>query len=692
MMMIYKKGNMEEVILDDLDKKLSQLFPGKVVRKDLVRKMKAGANVPVYVLEYLLGKYCSSTEPEIISQGLEHVRNTLKDHFVRADESEKIKSLVKERRNYKIIDKIKVKLVETEDKYWAELVNTGIKNVNIEDNEVKKYEKLLAGGIWAILSISYDESIAHKGVIRPFVITQIKPIQLAQMNLNEFCEKRKEFTNDEWLDLLIRSIGIEPTHPDFNRRKKLLFISRLIAMVENNFNFVELGPRGTGKSFVYREISPYTILISGGKTTVANLFMNLGTGKIGLVGVWDAVAFDEVAGIKFKDSDAVQILKDYMESGSFSRGKEEMTAMAGIVFNGNINGDINTIAKTSHLFTPFPQEMQDAALIDRFHLYHPGWEMDKMQPDYFGNHFGFVVDYLAEILRELRKSTYTDAIDKYFRLGNHLNQRDSKAVRKIVSGLLKLLHPDGNFTKQELEEYLVFGMEMRRRIKEQLKKIAGLEYWAINFSYFDIESGEEKFVIVPESGGGDLIPPGIPNPGVVFTIGTDRDDNKYSLFRIEVQSMKGTGQKRITGAPSAFMKDAIHTAYDFVKANLKKLTVDKSIKDYDLHIQVVNLMQSKEGTETGVAFFISILSSLLEKPVKEQMVVLGEMSIHGGLMRVNNLTERLQLAMDSGAKKVMLPSENKRDFADIPSDILDKMDLIFYSDPVNAAFRAMGLE
>jgi ATP-dependent Lon protease len=677
--------------LDQLDEKLYAAFPGRVVRKDLVRQMKAGVNVPVYVLEYLLGKYCSSTDEEIIRAGLEHVRTTLSEHYARPDESERVKSYIRERRRYKIIDKVRVRLVESEDRYWAELMNMGVKNVDIPEAEVKRYDKLLLGGIWAILDIRYEAENLYRGSIRPFLIEEIKPIQLATLDIKEYATKRAFFTREEWIDVLMRAIGMEPTHPDFNQRKKMLFISRLIPMVERNFNFVELGPRNTGKSFVFREISPNAILISGGKTTVANLFMHLGTGKIGLVGLWDVVAFDEVSGIRFQDNDAIQILKDYMESGSFSRGREEIPAEASMVFNGNINTDVPTLLKTSHLFSPFPEEMQDMALIDRFHFYHPGWEIDKLKPDHFSNHFGFVVDYFAEILRELRKLTYTDIIDRYFLFGSHLNQRDVKAVRKTVSGLVKLLHPDGNVQKEELEEYLEFAMEMRRRIKEQLKKMGGMEYWAVNFSYIDKDTQEEHFVNVPEQGGSGFIPPGPLKEGVIFTIGTDTREQKHSLFRIEVQAMPGKGSKRITGAPSSAMRDAIQTAFDFVKANLKKLTVDKSINDYDLHIQVVNLMQSKEGSETGVAFFIAILSALLEKPVQEQLVVLGEMSIHGGLRKVDALTERLQLAMDSGAKKVMLPSENKRDFADIPSDILDKIQIIFYSDPVNAAFRAMGL-
>ena len=681
-----------EFELDELDKKLEATFPGRIVKKDLVRKTKSGANVPVYVLEYLLGKYCASTDQNVVEEGLNYVKDSLSKHYCRADESEKIKSYIKENGTHMVIDKIKVKLVETENKYWAELTNLGLRYVNIDEMLVRKYEKMLEGGIWAMLDIEYDEEIYYKKLNRPFVVNKIKPIQTATIDFEEIRTKRVNFTRDEWLDVILRSVGMESTQPDFSHRKKMLLLSRLIPMIENNFNFIELGPRSTGKSFVYREITPFAILISGGKTTVPRLFMHMGTGKVGLVGLWDVVAFDEVAGIKFKDVEGVHILKDYMESGSFSRGNEEITANASMVFNGNIDGDIENILKTSHLFTPLPPEMQDMALIDRFHFYLPGWELLKLKPNHLSTHYGFVVDYFAEFLREGRKMNFTDVIDKYFKLGTHLNQRDTNAVRKTVSGLIKLLHPDGIFTKEEVEEYLVFALEMRRRIKEQLKRMGGLEYWAVNFSYIDIETGEEKFVNVPEHGPSDLIPPTPMSPGIVFTIGTDTTERKNCLFRIEVQAMKGTGHKKITGAPSSAIKEAIQTAYDFVKANLSRLTVDKSMKDYDLHIQIVNLMQSKEGTETGVAFYVAILSALLEKPVKEQMVVLGEMTIHGGLKRVTTLMEKLQIAMDAGAKYVMLPSENKRDIADIPASILDKIQIMFYSDPIGTGFRAMGLE
>ena len=683
---------MDTSMMDALDQKLTSHFPGRVVRKDLVRKTKTGFNVPVYVLEFLLGKYCSSTDPEIIAQGLEYVRDTLSRNYVRADESEKIKSITRETGSHRIIDKVKVRLVETEDKYWAELTNMGIKNVSVADGVVRQYDKLLAGGIWAIINLRYDASFQHRGQTRPFIIENLKPIQQPSTDFSDFHAARAGFSRDEWLDILLRSVGMEPTHPDFSLRKKLLLLMRLVPMVESNFNLIELGPRGTGKSFVFREISPYAILISGGQTTVAQLFIHLGSGQIGMVGLWDVVAFDEVAGVRFKDPNGVQILKDYMESGSFSRGKEEIPADASIVFNGNIDADIASILKTSHLFQPLSPHLQDMAFIDRLHFYLPGWDLDKMRPEYLTDHYGFVVDYVTEVWRELRKTSYSDAIDRHFSLGSHLNQRDVRAVRKTVSGLIKLLHPDGQFGKGELQEYLELALEGRRRVKEQLKKMGGLEYWAVNFSYLDHETRQETFVAVPEQGGGGLITPGQPNPGVVFTIGTDLAQGRHAIFRVEVQAMKGRGGTRITGAPSRAMRDAIQTAYTFLRGHSRQLGIAKDPNEYDFHVQIVNLMQSKEGSETGVAFFIAMLSALLEKPTLEQLVVLGEMSIHGSLLKVPALAERLQLAMDNGAKRVLIPSENKRDFADIPSDVLDKLQIIFFSDPVNAAFRAMGLE
>jgi len=678
--------------MDAADEKLTTSFPGLVVRKDLVRQMKSGFNVPVYVLEHLLGKYCSSTDPEIISRGLTHVRETLSQNFVRADESEKVKAITRQKGQHRIIDKVKARLDTNVDHFWAELVNLGVKDAFIADQEVHRYDKLLMGGIWAIVDLVYDPEVQERGITRPFAIRRLKPIQYAMTDTSDLISGRASFTTEEWLDVLLRSIGLEPTHRDFTHRKKLLYLARFIPMVETNYNLIELGPRATGKSFVYREISPHAILISGGQTTVAQLFINLSTGRIGLVGLWDVVTFDEVAGVGFRDPNGIQILKDYMESGSFSRGKEEIPAEAAIVFNGNIEGDIEMLVKTSHLLQPLSEAMQDLALIDRIHFYLPGWELDKMQPDYFGTHYGFVVDYITEIWHGLRKTSYADAIDGHFSLGSHLNQRDVRAVRKTVSGLIKLLHPDGRFTRDELEEYLQLALEGRRRVKEQLRRMGGLEYWAVNFSYLDLETREETFVPVREQTAGGLIDPGRLDPGITYTVGTDQEDGRLVIFRVEVQSSKGSGKLRVAGATSRAIRDAVHTAHTYLKSEVLRLGLRKNPNDYNLHVQLVNLMQAKEGSETGVAFFVVIVSALLGKPVMESLVVLGEMSIRGGLLKVGSLTERLQLAMDNGAKRVLLPSENKRDFADIPSDVLDKLQMIFYSDPVNAAFRALELE
>jgi ATP-dependent Lon protease len=682
----------DKAAFDELDQTLNDVLPGRVVRKDLLQQMKSGFNVPVYVLEYLLGQYCSSTDPEVVDKGLEYVRQTLSRNYVRADESEKIKAITRQKGQHRVIDKVKVRLDTQANRFWAELVNMGVDDAVIKDQTVHQYDKLLMGGIWALVDLQYDPDFKAAGATRPFIIERLKPIQQPSTDLDEYIAARDAFTRDQWLNILLRTTGLEPTHPDFTQRKKLLHLMRLVPMVEPNYNLIELGPRGTGKSYIYREISPFAILISGGQTTVARLFIHLGTGRIGLVGLWDVVAFDEVAGVRFRDAHGIQILKDYMESGSFARGKEEVPADASIVFNGNIDGDIDRLVKTSHLLQPLSDQMQDMALIDRLHFYLPGWEVDKMRPEYLTAHYGLVVDYATEVWRGLRKTSYADVIDRYYNLGSHLNQRDVRAVRKTVSGLIKLLHPDGSFTQDELRDYLELALEGRRRIKEQLRRMGGLEYWAVNFSYIDLESRQETFVAVPEQGGGGLITPGVLDPGVTFTVGTDRDDGRLAIFRIETQAVKGRGNLRVTGAPSRATRDAMKTAHTYLKTNASRLGLSKSPGDYDLHAQLVDLMGAKKGSEVGIAFFVAMVGALLDKPVQESLVILGEMSLHGGLQPMGSLTERLQLAMDNGAKRVLLPIENKRDLVDVPGDVLGKLQIIFYADPVNAAFRAMGLE
>ena len=672
--------------MPELDRKVNEIFAGKVVRKDLVRQVKVGANVPTYVLEYLLGKYCATDDPVAVEAGLRLVRNTLADHIIRPDEAMKAQSRVKERGQQRYIDKVLVRLDGT--KYWAEVVNFGNRFVHIPDTFVRRYERLLEGGVWTQVDIEFRPDEEVGGKTRPFFITDLRPIQVAAFSLDDYCAARAELTTDEWLDLLIRSIGFEPSA--FKRRVKLLMLMRLVPMAQRNYNLIELGPRGTGKSYVYRDLSPYAILISGGKTTVANLFYNMSTRRVGLVGMWDVVAFDEVAGISFSDKTAIQILKDYMESGSFSRGREELVAEASMVFNGNINQPVDMLVRAGTLFQPLPEDMQDMALIDRLHFYLPGWEMPKMRNEFFTDHYGFVIDYLAEALRELRRQNYTDAFDRYFSLGSDLNTRDARAVRRTVSGLVKLLHPGGDASREEVQEYLEMALEGRRRVKEQLKKMGAFEYYQTSFSYIDTQAMQEHFVGVPEEGGRQLISQDPMPPGSVHTVALT-DSDKVALHRIEVGRMSGSGRLRITGSPDRPMKDSILTAFDYIKANKTRLGIERDVDSYDFHVQIVDLMYSKEGAQVGVAFFVALYSLLRDKPVQASLVVLGEMTIQGNILPVRSLVEPLQVIMDNGAKRVLIPVGNRRHFMEVPPDVLERVDMIFYSEPLAAALKALGM-
>jgi ATP-dependent Lon protease len=666
-----------------LDQKANGVFGGRVVRKDLVRKVKVGANVPVFVLEYLLGKYCATDDPQAIAAGLQLVNRTLTDNFARPDEANKTQFLLKDRGHATLLDKVRVRAQE--DKDWAELANLGNRFLHIPSDVIRKHSRLLEGGVWAQVDLEYRPDPDEE---RPFYITGLKPIQLASFTLHEYLAGRKQFTTEEWIDFLVRSIGLEPAQ--FNRRLKLLLLTRLIPMAERNYNFAELGPRSTGKSFVYREVSPYSILVSGGKTTVANLFYNMATGRMGLIGLWDVVAFDEVAGIEFADKTAVQILKDYMEAGSFSRGREELVADASMVFVGNVNVAIDVLVKTNHLFQPLPEAMQDMALIDRFHFYLPGWEMPKMAASHFTGHYGFVVDYLAEALRELRKHNFTEAIDHHFSLGAHLNARDAKAVRKTVAGFLKLLHPDKEFSRDELREYLEIALEGRRRVKEQLKKMGAFEYFQVSFSYLDNETREEHFVGVPEEGGRDLVSMDPLPPGCAYAAAVTADD-KVALHRVEISRIPGSGKLKVAGSPEKGLRDSLTTAYDYLRARKRELGLDADLDAYDWHVQVIDLLSTREGSGAGVAFFVGVYSLIKGKPVLPSLVVMGQVTIKGSVLPVRALSEALQTVMDNGARRVLLPTENKRQWADLPADVIEKVDTIFYSDPVTAAIKALGL-
>lgn len=658
---------MKNELLDDLDEKVLSLFPGKIVRKDLIGKLKGYLNVPAYVLEYLLGQYCSSDDKDVIEQGLEEVKKILSQNYARPDQSEMIKSIIKSRGYHKVIDKIKVRLIEAEDTYWAELLNTQITNVNIDEMLVNKYEKLLVGGLWAVIEIQYDPERIFKGNVRPFVVKNIKPIQLVSRGLQDLQDKRSNFSRDEWLDFIIRSLGYEPTA--LNHRLKMIFICRLIPLVENNYNLVELGPRGTGKSFVYRDISPYCILISGGETTVPSLFVShAGRGKIGLVGVWDTVAFDEVAGLtKLRDVQAVQILKDYMESGSFSRGKEQYNAMASLVFVGNIDYDIDKILRSSHLFIPFPEEMRDAAFLDRFHAYIPGWEVPKMHQKLFGSHYGFIVDHLAEFLRDSRKLTYWNSIDEYFRFGDPITKRDEKGIRKTVSGLIKILHPDGRYSKEEMEEYLQLGMELRRRVREQLKKMGGIEYYNAHFSYFS--NSKETEVNTPEQEAFTRIKlPSEPKIGEVLGLAITQSYGTIQKF--EVIANEGVGRLIPLGSMMKVMRESLKAAYEYMSRNHKALGISADFKkDYDITVLATQMGIPKEGPSSGIAILVAMISAMTKKPVRHDVAMTGEITLKGRIISVGGIQEKLIAASESGIRRVYIPKENKKDFESLPDNI-----------------------
>jgi len=666
--------------------KLNTYFAGKIVRKDLTKLLKEGANVPIYVLEYLLGMYCSSDDEEVINEGIERVKQILAKNYVRPDEREIVKSKIKEKGRYKIIDKISAKLNEKQNVYLAEFQNLGINNVYIDEDTIKKYQKLLAGGIWCIVTMEYvfDEN-SH---FSPFVIEEIKPIQMPYFNFEEFVQTRQYFTKDEWIDLVIRSTGMEPN--EFDEKTKWHLLARLIPFVENNYNLTELGPRGTGKSFVYKELSPYSILVSGGQTTVANLFYNMASKQVGLVGNWDIVAFDEVAGIRFKDKDGIQIMKDYMESGSFARGKNQIQAKASFVFVGNIDGSIENLVKTSHLLSPFPKEMIDSAFFDRFHAYIPGWEIPKMRPHFFTNDYGFISDYMAEWMRELQKYNFSNAIEKYFRLGKDFNQRDVKAVKKTVSGLLKLIHPDEKYIKEDVREVLEYALTLRRRIKEQLKKIGGMEFYDVNFSYIDIELNEEVFVNVPESSSKSVIPPDLP-AGSIYTIATNPETSHKGLIRFDLQVIPGSGKFEHTGFSTA-NKDELKEAISYIQANLKRISSSVSFKNFDYHLRATDVNSIGKFNGIELSIFISLCSGILDKKPLSQMVVLGSMNIGGAIIGSDNLADSLQIAADSGAKRVVLPAIDMNQIANVPADILSKFQLIIYSDPIDAVYKALGVE
>jgi len=670
------------IVLNELDHKLLDNFRGYVVKKDLVRSVKVGANVPVFVLEYLIANSCSTDDEQKIKEGIENVKKILSEHYVNPEEATKIHSRIREDGKYKIIDKISVRLDSKKDKYWAHLQNSNIKDANINDALVNQHDKMLMGGIWAIIDVEYDPNIKIGSNIFPFVVQDIKPIQLSSFDNSKIIDKRQEFNKKEWIDVLLRSCGYEPDAEGMTERVKMLLLSRLLPMVESNFNFIELGPRSTGKSFVYKELTPYAVLISGGQGTIAKLFVHGGTGKVGAVGQWDAICFDEATDSIFKDRDAIPLMKDYMESGSFSRAGAggEITGVSSIIFNGNINQPVETVLQTSNLFSPLSDEVNtDTAFLDRLHFYLPGWEMIKFAPKHFTSSFGFSTDYFSEALKSFRRMNYTDVLEEYFSLGSHLKQRDTKPVKKTVSGFIKLMHPDGSYTKEDVREYLVIALEMRRRVKEQLKRIGGMEFWDTNFSYIDKETQEEFFVGLPEEKGSHLIENTPLQPGVCYTSTSDGDN--MALVRIEVVTTAGSGKLNITGVSSTNVKENIKNTYQYIKANEKTILSEQhSLQNYDVTIQVSNILGTSISTGIGSAVYIAIVSAIYRKNLKAGLAVLGNISVGGAIERAGNFADKITMLSENGAKAVVVPMDNLSELTNIPASVLGQTDVPFYSD------------
>lgn len=670
---------------DPLDDKVNRVFAGRVVRKDLVRKVKVGANVPVFVLEYLLGKYCASSDEMAIQMGLQVVNDTLASHYIRPDEGLRAQSLVKERTRHTFIDKVKVRLVDSD--YWAELNNFGHRNVHIRDCDVRDFDRLLTGGIWAQVEVGfeYDEETRGKN---PFRIEKMTPIQLATFDLEEYRRLRAEFTAEQWLDLMIRSMGYEPSVMD--RRLKMLFLMRLVPLCECNYNLVELGPRGTGKSYAVQELSPYAALLTG-PTTVANLFGHMNGRQKGMVMIWDVVGFDEVADLQKMPKEVITTLKTYCESGQFQRGQEAVAGYASIAMFGNTQQPVDVMVKTGHLFAPLPDAIRDdMAFIDRLHFYLPGWEIPKMHNEHFTDHYGFVVDYLAEALKELRKLNFTEVIDHHFALGGHLNARDRKAVRRTVSGLMKILYPHGQVSRDELEELLDLALEGRRRVKEQLKKMGSFEYYHTSFSYLVNETGEERFVGVPEQGGGGLVSADPLPPGSVYAAAVN-GEGTVGLFRLEVSLSTGTGKLKPAGGLGGSLKESVQRAFSYLAAHKTAFGVAREVDTSDFHVEAIDLLGNHVEAELGVAFFVAAYSALRKAPAQPALLVMGDLSIQGNLKPVRSLVEPLQVAMDHGARRALIPIENKRNFFDVSADVLEKVDPVFFGDLRQAAFKALGL-
>ena len=701
---------------DAVDRLAVEHFPGKIVRKDLTALMKRGANVPTFVLEYLLGMYCSTDDPVAVEAGLERIRGILLNNYVRPDESEVIKSKIRELGSYTVIDKVSARLDEHSDVYVAHFTNLSIEPFIMPAEYVRQYTKILQGGIWCILRIQYthpvDDDFAdpfeEPAPVRkrskksgpedsPFSVISLTPIQMPNLDLDAMIAERRHFTCEQWEALLLRSAGYEPTA--LSEKERLHFIERMVPLAERNYNLCELGPRGTGKSHIYKEVSPYAILLSGGQTTTANLFgrMNAkGEGRLGLVGLWDCVTFDEVAGMNFKDANAVQILKDYMASGSYARGRDMLNADASIVLEGNINDSVQNVLKTTHLFDPFPPEFNDdSAFFDRIHCYLPGWEIPKMRSNLLTEHYGLITDCLSEFCKEMRRKDFTHLIDRYFRLNSDFNKRDEIAVRKTFSGLAKLLFPDGEMTKEEVRRLLEYAIEGRRRVKEQLKIMAGVEFIDVGLGYYDVDDPTDARVVgVPEQSDGALIPDAQLLPGHVFGIGHSAASGECAVYKLENRAVAGDFHLQTEGLGGyKAVKEAIKAAWQYFENNAARVAPGMHINKKDYLLFFNDLQGKGASDEVSLAEFVGLCSAAASRPVAAALVIPGVVRMSGTMGELRDLEDIMRVARNAGARRILLPMSAIRDLQGIAPELISAISPDFYpdGDAVAAARKALEL-
>lgn len=666
----------------ELQEKIKSVFPHQVVRKGISNGLKASIKLPVYVLEYLISQYSDQglSDEEVIDK----VKNVLNKHYIMPEDKNKIKDAIKSDGSIVIIDKLMVDVDLNKDMYIGSLNTAGLKDILVDEEWVRKYKGLLEGGMWGLVRLERNEDSSKY----PVMIGKFSPMQVSDDEMDDFIAKRAEFTRDEWLDLLINSIGLNPEKFDF--RQKLLILLRVIPHCETNYNLIELGPRETGKSYTYNELSPYSLLVAGGKATVPVLFYNLTKKEVGLVGTWDVVAFDEVANVKFDDPQGPAMLQTYMESGNFARNNMRVEGKASMVFVGNIDNPLQIWEQGGNLFMTLADELQTPAIIDRFHYYLPGWEMAKMKTENYSSDYGFISDYFSKILHDFRKRGYADIMDQYFILDSSLSGRDTKAIKKTMSGLLKLLHPDLNVTKEEIQEYLEFAMEGRMRVKEQLKRRGGLEFFGANFRYVDKESQMAKQIFLKEmvNGAGSMIAP--LDIGEVYTVIT-KDERMFPV-KIETNLIVGGGTYQITGRPSAETKETIKNVYNYVKSNSGNMGITNIIEENTFATQLIDENTSGGNQEIGAAFYLSMISVFLKKPLKSKTVILGSMTVNGNLVKTTNLYEKLEYIVEQGAKTVYVPIANQPDTITMPGDIWSKLSILFYGSAEDLMRKVFELE